>query len=346
MLTPKYLQECTERLQRIAQDFEDDLITILCAALILGSEDVEADINETMYEYMAAGTNEINRVVTDSIRRNLSSETALAKAEEETSGVPAAKAVPEMTYIRRLIAHVLKVTQSSWRNMCQTVAFNAEREYVKATDKAYQKVLTGMTSRDKAAKVAVQKLGSEGITFVEGARQEHVDVAAARNLRTAVAQTAGDIVLESAKARGIDCVLVSAHLGARPTHEVWQGKVYSLKGKTDKYDDFYEATGYGTVDGLCGVNCRHTFTAWIEGMKNPFEDVDPQKSRRRYDIEQRMRYMERQIRAQRRKLAAAQGTGDQEVIAEEKAKLRGMISDYHAFCAAHDMRPLDERTKI
>lgn len=344
MLTPKYLQECTERMQRIAQDFEDDLITIIAAAIVLGNADTEAEIDATMQEYVNLGRQEIDRVVSDSVRRNISSEVALANATGDTAS--AGKAIPEMTYIRRLINHVRNVTLRTWYNMCQTVAYKAEREYVEATDVAYRKVLTGTLARDKAAAIQIRNLADNGITFVENARREHVDVAMARNLRTAVAQTSGEIVLASAKARGIKTVLVSAHLGARPTHEVWQGKIYSLDGKTDKYDDFYEATGYGKIDGLCGVNCRHTFTAWIDGMKNPFDDVDKKESRKRYEIEQQMRAMERAIRAQKRRVAAANGTGDAQAIKDASDKLRALNREYRAFCAANDMRPLDERLKV
>ena len=120
-------------------------------------------------------------------------------------------------------------------------------------------------SRTKALQDAVDQLAEKGITIVENKREEHVDVAAERNVRTAISRLAGDVTLQRAIENGYTLVLVSAHLGARPTHEVWQGKVYSIVGETEKYKDFYKETEYGQMLGLCGINCRHTFSPWKEG---------------------------------------------------------------------------------
>ena len=34
-----------------------------------------------------------------------------------------------------------------------------------------------------------------------------------------------------------------------------------------RYENFYKATGYGTVEGLGGANCRHSFYPYFEGSK-------------------------------------------------------------------------------
>ena len=326
MLTPDYLQNCTERIQRIAQEYEDAIIAAIVTAIVLGGT---PDIDPILYDFRRAGEKEIKRAITEGARQSI----------DPTK-------MPNPTFLQRLLNHVARTTLLRWRNMTATVAYEGEREYVDAADRAYKATLEGMQARDAAVRKEVNRLGSEGITFVENKRRDHVDVAMARNLRTSIAQTAGDIVLQSAKEHGIDKVLVSAHLGARPTHEVWQGKVYSLTGKTSEYEDFYEATGYGTIEGLCGVNCRHTFTAYVDGMKNPFEDINKAESRKRYAVEQKMREMERNIRAQKRKLVAVQASGDTEATRDERHKLTAMNKEYRAFCAAHGMRPLDERLKV
>ena len=33
--------------------------------------------------------------------------------------------------------------------------------------------------------------------------------------------------------------------------------------------EFYDATGYGTVTGLCGANCRHSFYPYWPGISKP-----------------------------------------------------------------------------
>jgi hypothetical protein len=76
----------------------------------------------------------------------------------------------------------------------------------------------------------------------------------------------------------------------------------------NKYEDFVKTTGYGTITGLCGINCRHHFMPFIEGMKNPYQDksgnitdangerIDSEKSKAVYLYNQKKRRMERTIR--------------------------------------------------
>ena len=68
----------------------------------------------------------------------------------------------------------------------------------------------------------------------------------------------------------IDLVEVTAHAGARPSHQEWQGQIYCRKGSHPKYKNFEEATGYGTGDGLCGWNCNHSFFPYVEGAPRTY----------------------------------------------------------------------------
>ena len=84
-------------------------------------------------------------------------------------------------------------------------------------------------------------------------------------LHRGIFMPAFDRILQLARMEEMDCefVEVTAHEGARPTHAVWQGRVYHRGGAVvqdgERYEDFETATGYGTGPGLCGWNCRHNF---------------------------------------------------------------------------------------
>ena len=94
-----------------------------------------------------------------------------------------------------------------------------------------------------------------------------------------------------------DLVITSQHIGARPEHALWQGKVFSLSGKSNRYPDFRSSTGYGTAAGLCGVNCRHSFSPYFPGMSlKPDEQISLTENRRQYELEQEQRFNERRIR--------------------------------------------------
>lgn len=43
-----------------------------------------------------------------------------------------------------------------------------------------------------------------------------------------MAQACADIQLARMKEMGYGLVLTSAHIGSRPSHEVWQGQVFSI----------------------------------------------------------------------------------------------------------------------
>ena len=71
---------------------------------------------------------------------------------------------------------------------------------------------------------------------------------------------------------------MTAHSGARDidgplgweNHKAWQGKVYRWKAKPQTsvgdYPDFEETCGYGSVTGIGGANCRHSYWPFIEGV--------------------------------------------------------------------------------
>lgn len=126
---------------------------------------------------------------------------------------------------------------------------------------------------------------------------------------------------------GEDLVFTSAHFGARPTHAVWQGKVYSVSGTSSKYPSLVEATGYGTVTGLCGINCRHTMTPYVEGLsKLPNTDYSAQEqltgmsSDEYYHQVQKQRAMERRIREFKRERAARGLVGLDTEVADRKIR--------------------------
>lgn len=85
---------------------------------------------------------------------------------------------------------------------------------------------------------------------------------------TGISQAAGQMQLDLAAEMDCDLVEVTAHMGARPSHALWQGKVYSISGKSKKYPKLSTATGYGTGDGLKGWNCRHDFIRFSREFPN------------------------------------------------------------------------------
>ena len=103
----------------------------------------------------------------------------------------------------------------------------------------------GLVYKDAIKEAAVQ--GTE--VLYPSQHVDKLDVAVRRAVLTGVNQTAAEMNLQYAKDQGCDYVETTAHEGARPEHAVWQGKVFCLSGTDLKYENFYEATGYGTGPG-------------------------------------------------------------------------------------------------
>ena len=140
-------------------------------------------------------------------------------------------------------------------------------------------------------------------------------------VRTGINQTAAKLQLQFAAEMDSDLVEVTAHAGARPSHAEWQGKVYSISGKTKGYRKLEDATGYGTVDGLCGANCRHNMFPFFEGESGAYSKRELEeytrpdavtyngKSMSLYEAQQLQRYQERQIRRWKREYVCSEAAG-------------------------------------
>ena len=136
-----------------------------------------------------------------------------------------------------------------------------------------------------------------------------------------------DRILQLARMEEMDCefVEVTAHEGARPTHAVWQGRVYHRGGAVvqdgERYEDFETVTGYGTGPGLCDWNCRHNFYPFYPGIsvRNYTDERLAELDARnipyggglytRYEITQMQRALERRVRKYKRRYLAETAAG-------------------------------------
>ncbi len=85
-------------------------------------------------------------------------------------------------------------------------------------------------------------------------------------------------------------------------HAEWQGKVFWRNYPEGNYENFYQATGYGTATGLGGYNCRHQFYAFFgEDDEETYEHIDETVNKQAYEMEQKQRSLERKIREWDRK---------------------------------------------
>ncbi len=237
----------------------------------------------------------------------------------------------------------MRKTQGVLHNMTLTTAGGAQNAFVDAADLAYLQVSTGAMSYTQAIRDAVTSLADQGLNVVTfGGRQEQLDAAVRRAVLTGVSQTAGQLQMMRADEMGADLVETSAHAGARPSHQEWQGKVFSRSGTSRKYPDFRKSTGYGTGPGLGGWNCRHSFYPFFEGIsEQAYSEAELERMGDKkvtyngetlslYDATQEQRYIERGIRHWKRRAGAVEaagldGSAETAKVKEWQGKMRDFI---------------------
>lgn len=252
--------------------------------------------------------------------------------------------------LQELLDAGLKKTLGTFQNLTRTTANTATRQFEDALDRAYMQVTSGGISYQQAIKGAVIDLSKQGVAVIQypTGHTDYMDVAVRRAVLTGVNQTALKIQDARADELGCDLVEVTAHYGARPTHAEWQGRVYSRSGKDKNYKNFYDATGYGTGDGLGGWNCRHSFFPFFKGLsRQNYSLQELHKMNRQtvsyngrelslYDATQMQRAKEREIRALKREQAGLEGAGQD--VSEVKAKLRDAQAKQRDLCEQTGLR--------
>lgn len=195
----------------------------------------------------------------------------------------------------------IKDTQGEIKNLCNISRKCTNKQFIKACDEAYSRIVAG-NNADKAIESSIRKLSQKGIEVV--GYTDHttsMDAAVKRAVTSGVNQTSLKFKMDNCKELGINIVKTSSHGGARPSHQEWQGKLFYLHTPVKGLQNFKKATGYGRVDGLGGANCRHSFyeVTDYEYRNNlvDTEEFDKNRNDDQYELEQKQRYYERQIRS-------------------------------------------------
>lgn len=368
MLTPEYLLRAAEPAEEIAEQLHQDILERIIRRILIrfdrGDDYVLTALDKWQIEVLQdAG------FLMEEIQKEIADATGLMQEEiaeaMEDAGVRAMEyddeiyraaglnpqGLTQSPYLVRLMQDAYEQTVGEWKNFTNISKKAAHSLFVSACDTAYLRVMSGAVSSSQAVKEALKEI-VEGGVYVEYKdkkgnviRRDTIETATARAVRTGISQASGRIQLARMDEMGVELVIVSSHLGARPSHALWQGKVYSRTGG-GQYPDFETATGYGTVTGLCGANCRHNFSPYFEGMGNPFEQYDSKENLKQYELEQKSRALERRIRETKRKLMGYKAAGEEEEYRRAAALLQRQNEAYNKFCEDNGMKKRSERIAI
>ena len=268
-------------------------------------------------------------------------------------------------------------------NLTRTTMKQSQIDLINMLDEADLRVAAGVQSYSAAVCDILDRYAGRGIyvDYPSGTRRT-LEAAVRCCVVTSMNQTAAQVTNQYIVEGEIEYVLVSAHLGARvaqkgqpalASHADWQGKVYKIRGTTPEYPNLLERTGYdvdpntgqGTVKnplGLHGYNCRHSHKPWDPRLRNPYVDengnlkIDSEENKKRYELQQQQRAMERNIRKTKRMLIVKQEQmeglpqEDIERLQPEYDKLAYDLTQqngkYNVFCKQNDLQPQYDRIKV
>ncbi len=250
-------------------------------------------------------------------------------------------------------AAIVDQTQNEIRNIARSMGmsialgggkkvFTPLAEYYQSyLDRACMDIVTGSFSYNTVLRRVIKEMAASGIRSVDYASgwSNRVTVATRRAVMTGVHQLSAKINEKVAKDLGTRDYEITWHAGARPDHW-WGGKVYS-------YEELVRICGLGTVTGLCGANCYHSYYAFVKGVSvrtytdEQLADMNAReqevhtyhgKPYNAYEATQRQRQLESRMRAQRSKVKLLQqGKADPDDIMAARTRYLATLHEYQGF---------------
>lgn len=385
MLTPEELAKLQEHLVPIYQQLEDFILEDIAKRLkktgqvtdtakwqVEMSRDIGVSlkkIEEEVTRINEMAQNEVAKLFKDAAIKSLKEEDTLYSE----AGLTPLK-LESSPLLNKYLEVAVKQTQGELVNITQSMGFATTvggkiiykpiaKVYHDALDLAQFQISSGVLDYNTAIKKAIKSLADSGLRYVDykSGWSNRVDVAVRRATVTGANQMANKMTEANMDQLDIRYVETSAHAGARPDHQNWQGQVFCYQGKDMNYPDFVESTGYGTGDGICGWNCRHSFHPFIVNVSTrSYSDKDLERIKKLdekiieyngkqftlYQATQRQRKIETAMRKTKRELIGYNASGLKEEFTTASIKLQRQKEAYREFSKITGLPLQNERHQV
>ena len=226
-------------------------------------------------------------------------------------------------------------------DMSKRIEEATKRAYLNIVEQTALATSTGEISYQEAIRESIDRLGNQGLTVLtysetdtDHIRRYDIEGAVRREVLTSVRQLSTQLDLQLIDEIGAEYIKLSEHLACRPSHFDWQGLIILRS-------DLVRVTDYGSITGLCGINCKHYIEPYFgkdkpnkminiemangtitQAYANNNEKKIPKNiATENYKLTQKQRYLERIMRKTKRKLAMYKENGDTDAILDCKNKI-------------------------
>lgn len=229
-----------------------------------------------------------------------------------------------------------------------TLPMSVRKVYQSIVQESVAKVVTGLTTSDKAISDTVMKWaekGFYGFTDSQGKRWK-ADTYARQVIKSTAWRVYREVRMAPAEELGIDTFYYHKKATAREMCAPLQHQIVTTGvARTEKGERILALSdyGYGYAWGCQGINCTHEMTPFIPGanykpdLPDELRDLTPEQAIENANVQAKQRALERSIRQSKEFLHVAEKLGDQELIDKYKSKVRiqqGAMRDYlkqHSF---------------
>ena len=225
-----------------------------------------------------------------------------------------------------------------------------EKMYTEALDKAVMQVSTGATDFHTAMRDTIVEMGGSGIriSYPDSGITRRLDTAVRQSLLWGAKQASVEYNEMIGKELGCDGIEIDYHSNPRPSHEIMQGKQYSIVGKKTingvTYEDAYEQGVDGSGGLLNDYGCLHYKTPIILGISEPrysekelarLKEQDEKtyeidgKQVTGYEATQMQRRLETAVRNEKSIKNMAQAEGNKKLVSDCNAKIKAYQTKYN-----------------
>ncbi|MFB7617819.1 phage minor capsid protein [Kitasatospora sp. NPDC056181] len=329
-VSPADAEDLARAVRRLYEEAEDALLGKLSDALAAGiqaprwAEDklrsigqLRAGVEEIIAVLRQDAAGAIGQAVAQAYERGRQAAVAELGMLPEGLRAAAARDIPNAPAVDRLARAAVAEQEPVWQRILRAVL----DIYRTVVGRASATVLTGVNTRRQAAQRALDQFAGRGVTgFVDRAgRSWEMASYAEMAVRTTTARAAVQGHTDRLQAMGQHLVIVSDSPLECERCEPWEGKVLALNGPPGEHTVRVEhATEDGRLvvvrvagtlpearaGGLFHPNCRHSVSLFLPGVTTR-PSSPPHPGGATYEDTQQQRYLERQVRAWKRREAAA-----------------------------------------